>query len=890
MDKTDDKAIEENTRPNDDIQCDNQHDSAPEGLKIITGTENIRNALETLLCNHAINGTVNGNMITFEIDDDGNTDNGLSDGLTFKLDDLRNVVPHFIESLGSADAFYMLGEELGVDSGYCRLFGGTEEDGEELVASIKPYSGIKLIDSLEFPVSTYDGTLTFNGDEFVVWEEPERYGIGSGLSGTKTGRYIRVVGNLMKQSDVPQEVLDESVMATPKVNGRKCSHVTIALADDKYVLDTNIPQELSPDVDKLMLINARPAADPRSDCNIIVDAYSFKDGASPSMYDCLEELPNLCHIVMVGISSHMNGWAGDTSDVPLQMAAARHGINVIGDKGETAEYKRAESKRVSKEIVAAVSDGPIYINEHGVREFASSAMCEIDDIDGSDYKIRAIAACIEGGSDLFGEMFKTFSQVSDAVLEYINIDDGSDSNGDGNRLHLESDYEDFVATIDEVTGDMDDEDINAIKSELKIDNDEKIFIYDVDLSDMSGISLNGEDGGEYSEMIRNLEAQSKISVEDGEIYIDPEFAKQIAEEAWANDDDYVNEYESDPSEIGIIDNSGSARFTDDDNDGYGSLNYDDGITLWNGYVISVGHGLTGKALADTIAEAAGGTSECLSEDVLCDIYESCCYDDAQDWDESWEFNIREPRYHIQGETPQWFIDSVDLTNSFTNDGQIIDQEYTVGDLDDGICIVLKPTCINFRLLDGLLESLPRENDFERDTTCDWVFSKKITNKRNPANGMSYEIAIKHDKSLMKEHRDMLGDDIDSFCDCWSAYIGVADGPYPHTAKEARHRKMYPALSISVLIPYGYDRMAFNMDDCYDVLRVAVIEVIRRIRDDEIIYEDCDECDMAKDCPKSGTRHGEKDREAVKNACKPVIRHMLALRNQQDDFSKMLEEL
>lgn len=898
VNKTDDKAIEENIEKkidsadktqNDQTKCKNKHND----LKIITGHDNIREALKTLLCDHAINGTIREDTITFEIDDDDSdnkSDKTNTNGLTFKIDDLRETVPHFVEALGSENAFYMLGEELGMDSGYYRLFGGTEEDGCEIVANIKPYSGLQLIESLEFPVSTYDGTLTFNGDDFIVWEEPERYGIGTGRAGVKTGRYIRVVGNLLKQSDVQKDALDASVMATPKIDGRKCMHITISFADDKYILDTNIPMELSKDADKLMLVNARYAADPRANCNIVVDAYSFKDGASPNMYDCLNEMANLCHIVMVGISSHQHGWAGDTADVPLQIAASRHGLNVLGDKGETAEYKRAESKRIASEIIAAATDGPVYVNENGEREFASSAMCEIDGIKDSDCNITSIAACVEGGSDLFGEMFRTFSQVSDAVLEYINLYDDDDSDSDEKPFNIDSDYEDFVASIDNVTDDMDDEDIASIKNELKIDSNEKIFIYDVDLSDTSGVSFDGE----YSDMIRSLEAQSKVSIENGEIYIDPDFAQQIAEEAWADGDD-SDDSDVEEDNIGIMDNTDNVHFIDDDDDDdgndYASLDDDDDITLWNGYIVSIGYELTGKDLADTIAETVSETNECLSDDVLCDIYENCFPDDSQDWDESWEFNLREPRYHIQGETPQWLIDSIDLTNSFTNEGDIVDQEPSVGELDDGLCIIIKPTCINFQLLDGFLESMPKENDFTRSATCDWVFSKKITHHDNPANGMSYEIAIKHDKSLMKEYRTLLGDDIDSFCDCWGAYVGVTDGPYPRTAKEARRRKMYPALSVSVLIPYGYDSMSFKMDDCYDVLRVAIIEIIRRIRDDEMIYENCDGCNMAVSCPNSGTRHGEKDREAVNESCKSVIKHMLTLRNPVDyDFDSMLDEL
>lgn len=135
----------------------------------ITGKRAIKKALKGLY-GHDIESEHDGGTITFytvEHDSDGH--GRRSDEVSFDIEELRSTVPHFVEMLGSPDAFCMLAEELGIDGGYARIDGGTEDDGYEIVASIKPYSGTMLVKSLEFPISTYDGTLTFNGDDFIVW-------------------------------------------------------------------------------------------------------------------------------------------------------------------------------------------------------------------------------------------------------------------------------------------------------------------------------------------------------------------------------------------------------------------------------------------------------------------------------------------------------------------------------------------------------------------------------------------------------------------------------------------------------------------------------------------------------------------------------------------------
>lgn len=847
--------------------------------KIITGSSKIKEALKGLY-GHVITSSVDGDIVTFSTDD-ANTKNEQcnSYSVSFDINDLRKAVPHFVSMLDTKDAFTVLSEELGIDDGYGLLWGGTEDDGFEVIASVKPYSSLVLVKSLEMPISTYDGTLTFNGDSFIVWEEPERLGIGSESAGTRTGRYIRVVGNLINQADVPQEALTESSMATPKVNGRKCIHVTIGFAAKSYVLDTNIPSELSESVDDLMLINARPAKNPRDECDVVVDSYTFKDGASPSMYDCLEEIPNMCRMIMLGIEDQTNGYAGDTADVPFQLAAARHGLNVLGDVGDTPRYKGAESKRISEEIVAAASDGPMYINSDGEREFASSAMCEmsIDSSDDSAISVKSIAVCIDGGAKHVIEKFSSISKLSDAIYEYVSIDDADNNDDDYAQLNqCDELYDDLIASVDDITDDVNENDIAAIKEELHIDDSTNIFIYNVDLSDASFIRNNDESMDSLG--------YDGLSSDGENVYIDSDFAKRVYEDAW--NDKSAND--------SFIENSNSLVHDDDDDldDGYNDINSRIAeMTLWNGYVISIGKQLAGHNLANTVAEAASNTTPCLSDEELATIYESCFdFDDTSDWDESWEFNLSEPRYHIQGKTPQWFIDSVDLTNAFTHDTDMVDQEYAIGESDDGIGIIIKPTCRNIPLLDGLLESMPTTNDFERHRNLDWVFAKEITNPKNKMHGRSYEIVIRHRKSLMKEYRRFIGyESMSGIKECWEAYIGVTNNTNPITPNDEKRKVVYSALSIGILLPNGYNE-AFGMEDCYMYLRSALLEVIRRIRDGEMVYEDCMSCKTKEGCPSIGTRHGAKDEKEVYAACKPVIARMLALRNPQDDFSRMLDEL
>lgn len=213
---------------------------------VITGKRSIKKALKGLY-GHDVESEHDGGTITFytvESDSDGH--GRRSNGVSFDIEELRSTVPHFVEMLGSPDAFCMLAEELGIDGGYARIDGGTEDDGYEIVASVKPYSGTRLVKSLEFPISTYDGTLTFNGDDFIVWEEPERHGIGSGDAGEKTGRYIRVVGDIVPQSEVPAGATAESAMATPRLDGRTCMHISIGFADEPYVLDTRTSRRRCP--------------------------------------------------------------------------------------------------------------------------------------------------------------------------------------------------------------------------------------------------------------------------------------------------------------------------------------------------------------------------------------------------------------------------------------------------------------------------------------------------------------------------------------------------------------------------------------------------------------------------------------------------------------------
>lgn len=819
----------------------------------ITGKRAIKKALKGLY-GHDIESEHDGGTITlYTVEHDSDGHGRRSDEVSFDIEELRSTVPHFVEMLGSPDAFCMLAEELGIDGGYARIDGGTEDDGYEIVASIKPYSGTMLVKSLEFPISTYDGTLTFNGDDFIVWEEPERCGIGSGNAGERTGRYIRVVGDIVPQSDVPAGATAESAMATPRLDGRTCMHITIGFADAPYELDTNIPPSLSRDIDRLKLVNARPANDPRNGCESIVDAYAFIDGASATMYDCLQTMPKACMAVMCGIESHENGYAGDTSDAPLQLAAARHGLNVLADKGNKSEYMEAESRRISMEIAESAADGPIHINEDGEREFASSAMCEIG-IGGGDRRTPVIAACVEGGGIRTVETFDTKHQLSEAIREYISLDDDGDSMD--SRV-MDGRYDDFVASVEDVSGDILESDAETIRRELRIGENEKIFVYSADLSDVSlddidetlGRIVSGKGNGD---------------------------AMEGADGVLGFDDD------------------GNLTITFGEGGDPDDIDFDiDDMTMWGGYVVSVGRPLDGSELADAIAEAAFGTTSCFTSDELLTTYNECFgFDDELDWDDSWEFNVREPRYHIQGDTPRWFIDFIDLTNAFSRDGDIVDREYSFGELDDGIAVAMKPICANFGYLDGLLGAMPGENDFELMPDGWYVFSKKIPTRPGfPLNGASYEVAIGHGKGLKRNLADEIdGETLDSYGDCWWAYIGIANYPYPVTQSWASRHKVRPALSVGILIPDGYEGPDFLMGDCYDVLRTAVTEVVRRIRDDEMIYEDCDACSTQEGCPHRGERHGERDRVAVKAACGPVIANMLALRNPRDDFQRMLDEL
>ena len=81
----------------------------------ITGKRAIKKALKGLY-GHDIESEHDGGTITFytiEHDSDGNVRR--SDGVSFDIDELRSTVPHFVEMLGSPDAFFMLAEELGID-------------------------------------------------------------------------------------------------------------------------------------------------------------------------------------------------------------------------------------------------------------------------------------------------------------------------------------------------------------------------------------------------------------------------------------------------------------------------------------------------------------------------------------------------------------------------------------------------------------------------------------------------------------------------------------------------------------------------------------------------------------------------------------------------------
>ena len=80
---------------------------------VITGKRAIKKALKGLY-SHDIESEHDDGTITFyTVDSDSDGHERRSDGVSFDIEELRSTVPHFVEMLGSPDAFCMLAEELG---------------------------------------------------------------------------------------------------------------------------------------------------------------------------------------------------------------------------------------------------------------------------------------------------------------------------------------------------------------------------------------------------------------------------------------------------------------------------------------------------------------------------------------------------------------------------------------------------------------------------------------------------------------------------------------------------------------------------------------------------------------------------------------------------------